>query len=221
MTPPKFIPYYRVSTARQGESRLGLEAQREAVRQYLAAGGWPPVEEYTEIETGKGANALERRPQLQAAIAACKRHKATLVIAKLDRLARNVHFITGLLESGVMFCAADMPQADKMMLQIHAVMAEAEGDRISQRTKAALAAAKARGTVLGKHGRELARQHRDAAQKRAQELAPAVRDLLLAGYGARRLAAELNARQVPTPTGGGRWHPTSAARLAKRLEVVG
>jgi DNA invertase Pin-like site-specific DNA recombinase len=220
MTTSKFVAYYRVSTERQGRSGLGLEAQKEAVRQYLAAGGWPPVEEYTEVETGKGANTLDRRPQLQAAIAACKRHKAVLVIAKLDRLARNVHFITGLLEAGVTFHAADMPQADKTMLQIYAVMAEAEADRISARTKAALAAAQARGTVLGANGQQLARQHKAAALERAQALGPTVRDLRAKGFGIRKVADELNRLSIPSP-GGTKWHPTSAAKLIKRLEAAG
>ena len=123
MADGKFVAYYRVSTAQQGHSGLGLEAQRDQVMRYLSNGGWPPLAEFTEIETGKGANALDRRPQLRAALAFAKKHKATLIIAKLDRLARNVHFISGLIEQRVPIVAADMPDADITMLQIYAVMA--------------------------------------------------------------------------------------------------
>ena len=143
MAQGKFVAYFRVSTARQGVSGLGLEAQRAAVESYLNGGRWQLVADYTEVETGKGSNALDRRPQLRAALDHCKRERATLVIAKLDRLARNVHFVSGLIESGVDFVAADMPQANKVMLQMHAVMSEWERDQISARTKAALQAAKA------------------------------------------------------------------------------
>jgi DNA invertase Pin-like site-specific DNA recombinase len=137
-----FIAYYRVSTQQQGRSGLGLDAQRGAVIQYLAGGVRPLLGEFTEVETGKGSNALERRPQLRAALEACRRTRATLLIAKLDRLARNVHFVTGLIESGVDFVAADAPHANKTMIQLFAVMAEWERDQISARTKAALAQAR-------------------------------------------------------------------------------
>lgn len=148
----KFIAYFRVSTDKQGKSGLGLDAQREAVMRYLNGGSWDMAGEFTEVETGKGSNALDKRPQLRAALEMCRKMKATLVIAKLDRLARNVHFVSGLIESGVEFVAADMPQANKVMIQMHSVMAEWERDQISKRTKEALAAAKARGVVLGKTG---------------------------------------------------------------------
>ena len=120
--------------------------------------------EFVEVETGKGANALDRRPELRAALALCKKRGATLLIAKLDRLARNVHFVTGLIESGVEFVAVDMPQATKAMIQMHAVMAEWERDQISARTKAALAAAKARGVKLGATGCVNLRPHLAARQ---------------------------------------------------------
>jgi DNA invertase Pin-like site-specific DNA recombinase len=138
-----FVAYYRVSTTKQGESGLGLEAQREAVARHL---GTSLLAEFTEVESGKRS---VNRPQLLAALDMCKRKKATLLIAKLDRLARNVHFISGLLESGVEFVAADNPHANKMTIQLLAVFGEFEREQISARTKAALAAAKARGTVLG------------------------------------------------------------------------
>ena len=131
MADGKFIAYYRVSTERQGKSGLGLEAQRKAVADYLNGGRWTLVDEFTEIETGKGANAMDKRPELKAAIAACKKHKATLVIAKLDRLARNVHFISGLMETNVDLVAVDNPNVNRMTLQILAAVAEDEAHRIS------------------------------------------------------------------------------------------
>jgi DNA invertase Pin-like site-specific DNA recombinase len=142
----KWVAYYRVSTDRQGESGLGLEAQRRAVADYLNGGSWTLAAEYTEVESGKRS---DNRPQLTAALAACKRLKAKLIVAKLDRLSRNVGFICALLNSGVEFVAADMPHANKMTLQVLAVFAEHERDLISARTKQALAAAKERGVQLG------------------------------------------------------------------------
>jgi DNA invertase Pin-like site-specific DNA recombinase len=140
----KFVTYYRVSTDKQGSSGLGIEAQREAVARHL--GSSTPVAEFLEVESGKGS---ANRPQLTAALDLCKRKKATLVIAKLDRLSRDVHFISGLMKVGVEFVACDNPHANKMTIQLLAVFAEHEREQISSRTKAALQAAKARGTVLG------------------------------------------------------------------------
>jgi DNA invertase Pin-like site-specific DNA recombinase len=144
----QFVAYYRVSTDRQGRSGLGLDAQREAVRAHLAGHSGALQAEFCEIESGKRSD----RPQLAAAIAAAKKAKATLIIAKLDRLARNVHFISGLMESGVDFVAADNPHANKLMVHLLAAFAEHEREQISQRTKDALAAAKARGARLGRNG---------------------------------------------------------------------
>lgn len=132
-----YIAYYRVSTTRQGQSGLGLEAQQQAVKQYLNGGNWQILAEFTEIESGKRND----RPKLAEAIALCKRLQATLVIAKLDRLARNVHFISGLMESGVEFVAVDNPNANRLMLHMLAAFAEHEREQISRRTKDALAAA--------------------------------------------------------------------------------
>lgn len=159
MATGRFIAYYRVSTPKQGQSGLDLEAQQSAVAGYLNGGQWKLLGEYTEVETGKGANALQKRPQLKAALDACRKLKATLVIAKLDRLARNVDFISGLIESGCDFVAADVPHANKVMLQMQAVMGEWERDQISARTKAGLAAAKARGVKLGETGPANLRGH--------------------------------------------------------------
>src|SRR5207248_11540648 len=141
----KFVAYYRVSTDRQGKSGLGLDAQREAVTSYLNGGSWQLVQEFVEVESGKRAD----RPQLAAALAACRKHKAKLVIAKLDRLSRNLPFVATLMESGVEFVAVDNPHANKLTIHILAAVAQHEREMISERTKAALAAARARGTQLG------------------------------------------------------------------------
>src|SRR3954468_3062279 len=123
----KYVAYYHVSTKQQGSSGLGLDAQRESVMRYLNGGSWELAGEFVEIESGKRSD----RPQLAAAISAAKKARATLLVAKLDRLTRNVHFLTGLLESGVRFKAADMPEADKTMVHLMAVLAEWERDQMS------------------------------------------------------------------------------------------
>jgi DNA invertase Pin-like site-specific DNA recombinase len=209
----KFIAYYRVSTQKQGQSGLGLEAQQNAVVAYLNGGNWEVLNEYVEVESGKNSN----RAQLAAAIAECKKEKATLVIAKLDRLARNVHFISGLMESGVDFIAADNPHANRLTVQILAAVAEDEARRISERTKAALAVAKARGVKLGANGHKLAAVNRKAANDTAATLSPVVEKIRRAGHETvKEITAELNRREVPTARGG-QWHPTSTQRLLKRL----
>lgn len=216
MSAGKFVAYYRVSTDRQGRSGLGLEAQREAVQRFLSAGGWPPLAEYTEVETGKGANALDKRPQLKAALDFARKHKATLVIAKLDRLARNVHFISGLIEQRVPIVAADMPDADITMLQIYAVMAEREARVIGERTRVALAAAKARGTVLGANGKKLAVKNRAEAVERLAPIADRLRALKASGLSVRAIAATLNDAGVKSPAGGA-WHVSNVHRALTRI----
>jgi DNA invertase Pin-like site-specific DNA recombinase len=214
----KFVSYLRVSTARQGESGLGLEAQRKAVLDYLNGGAWELIGEYVEVETGKGSNALARRPQLVAALAAAKKAKATLIVAKLDRLARNVAFVAAIMEAGVDFVAVDNPHANKLTLHILAAVAEHERDMISERTKAALAAAKARGRVLGSHGKVLAAKNKEDARARVEalrETLDAVRTLPI-----RKAVEALNAGGVPSPGGGGRWHPTSLQRALKQLADI-
>ena len=154
--------------------------------------------------------------KLAAAIAAAKKAKATLIIAKLDRLARNVHFVSGLMESGVDFVAADNPHANKLMVHMLAAFAEHEREQISQRTKAALAAAKARGIRLGRNGTErLAPAYRAAAMERARQLAPLLSELKSAGMSIRRMAEELIERGIPTPNGG-RWHGQTVRRMIDR-----
>lgn len=213
MAEGQFIAYHRVSTDRQGESGLGLDAQRQAVTDYLNGGDWDLVDEFVEVESGK---SHKNRPQLAAAMAACKREKATLVIAKLDRLARNVHFVSGLMEAGIDFVAVDNPHANKLMVHMLAAFAEHERDMISQRTKAALAAAKARGVKLGKHGAVLARQNRATATAHAREIASRVNELR-EGRTVRGLVDAMNEHGVPTARGG-QWHVMSVHRLLGRLD---
>jgi DNA invertase Pin-like site-specific DNA recombinase len=212
----KFVAYYRVSTDRQGRSGLGLDAQREAVVRHLAGHAGELIGEFCEVESGRRSD----RPQLAAAIAAAKKAKATLIIAKLDRLARNVHFISGLMESGVDFVAADNPHANKLMVHMLAAFAEHEREQISQRTKDALAAAKARGIRLGRNAAErLAPAYRAEAMERAHQLAPVLAELKNAGMSARQMATELTARGILTPTGA-RWHPQTVIRMLDRAESL-
>lgn len=207
-----FIAYLRVSTQRQGQSGLGIEAQREAVERYAAGVSEPIRATYTEIESGM----LKDRPELAAALKECRRTKSVLLIARLDRLSRSLSFIAQLLEAGVEIRAADMPEANRMMLQMLAVFAEHERRLISERTKAALAAAKARGVALGTNGERLAKAHREGAKIFAQSLAPIVLPLAAQQMSTRRIAEELNARGLVSRDGG-RWHPGSVVRLLSRL----
>lgn len=217
-----FIAYYRVSTARQGRSGLGLEAQRSAVHDYLNGGSWVLSAEFVEVESGKRTD----RPQLAAALAACRLHKATLVIAKLDRLARNVAFVSALMESNVEFIACDFPTANRLTIHILAAVAEHEAHAISERTKAALAAAKARGTRLGGYrGRagtpadcECARAaHTALANQRAADLAPTIRAIQAGGHvSLRAIGRELTRKGIPSSRGGG-WSSSQVSNVLARI----
>lgn len=217
----RYVAYYRVSTDRQGQSGLGLDAQRTAVAQHIGAAEL--VAEFTEVESGRRND----REQLALALAAAKKAKATLVIAKLDRLARNVHFISGLLESGVPFVCADMPEADRTFLQMMAVFAEWEARKISERTKAALAQAKAKGRQLGCPTPEIGSavgvaKIQAKADRYAERVGPLVRDIIKRGGAStlRNIAAALSARGVETRRGNTEWHPSQVANLLKRLEIT-
>ena len=220
MADGKFISYLRVSTDRQGRSGLGEGAQRDAVARFLNGGSWTLLAEYVEVETGKGSNALDRRPALKAALDQARKARATLVIAKLDRLARNVAFISALMEAKVEFIAVDMPDANRLTLHIMAAFAEHEARMISERTKAALAVAKARGTVLGAHGRVLAVQHKAEAVERLGVVAVALAGMKAQGLTVRQIAAAMNDRAVPSP-GGTAWHSTTVQRALVRLGLAG
>jgi DNA invertase Pin-like site-specific DNA recombinase len=226
MATGNFIAYYRVSTARQGRSGLGLEAQQSAVRDYLNGGQWKLCAEFTEVESGKRSD----RPQLAKALAACRLHKATLVIAKLDRLARNLAFIANLMDAGVDFVAVDMPTANRLTVHILAAMAEHEAAAISARTKAALAAAKARGVKLGGDRGNLpavaaqgtqasiAARQKQAAD-RARDLAVVVEELRAEGRSSlRQIAAGLNDRAITAPRGGA-WQVGQVASLLRLVRA--
>src|SRR6202162_6367498 len=215
----KFVSYLRVSTARQDARGLGLEAQRAAVAGYLNGGDWTLVQEVLEVESGKRND----RPSLALALRFCRKHRAALVIAKLDRLARNVAFISNLMESGVEFVAVDMPQANRFVVHILAAVAEQEAEAISKRTKAALAAAKARGTQLG--GRRVSAERwaeirlaagvvrgAQADKRSATLLLPVIRELQAAGATSlRQIATGLNERNITTPRGG-EWSAVQVQR---------
>src|ERR1700730_16270329 len=211
--------YLRVSTDRQGQSGLGLEAQRKAVLDFLNGGRWKLAAEFVEVESGKRNN----QPQLAAALAACKRLKALLVAAKLDRLARNVAFISRLMESGVEFVAADMPFANKLTIHILAAVAEHEREAISARTKAALAAAKARGVKLGGPKLKQAQRRGIASNKAnadrfAANVLAVIEQIKASGATSLRAIAEaLTARGVATPHGGV-WTPVQVTAVLRRGE---
>jgi DNA invertase Pin-like site-specific DNA recombinase len=209
------IAYTRVSTTQQGKSGLGLEAQQAALTRFAEAEGYSLVETYSEVETGKGADALDRRPQLAAALKAARKHKAPIIVAKLDRLSRDVHFISGLMTHRTPFIVAELgADADPFMLHLYAALAEKERRLISQRTRDALAAKKAQGAKLGGlNAKGIA--NREEAQQRAEALRPVFAGL--AGMSHRKMAAELNAMGVPTPAGG-QWHAVTVKRVLSRLE---
>lgn len=225
----KFVAYYRVSTARQGRSGLGLEAQQAAVESYLAGHSGRILATFTEVESGKRND----RPELQAAILRAKVTGARVIIAKMDRLSRNAAFLLALRDSGVRFVAADLPNADETVVGIMAVIAQREREMIAQRTKEALAIARKRlakdGRRLGNpNGAEALRKARkgntaavatiiEGADRRAADLREVLADV--EASGARSLAtiaAELNEREIEAPRGG-RWYPASVARLRERL----
>jgi DNA invertase Pin-like site-specific DNA recombinase len=219
----KWISYLRVSTDRQGKSGLGLEAQRNAVAEFLNGGNWSLVKEFVEVESGKRAD----RPKLAEAVKACRAYGAKLVIAKLDRLSRDAHFLLGVEKAGVDFVAADMPNANRLTVGIMAMVAEEERRMISKRTKEALAAAKRRGVKLGgDRGVAPTRKVRAMAvgalqaraNARAADVAPIIAELEAAGVTSRTgIAAGLNEKGIPTPRGNGTWTATQVSRLLVRL----
>jgi DNA invertase Pin-like site-specific DNA recombinase len=216
-----FVTYLRVSTDRQGKSGLGLEAQRKAVLDHVAGKG-EIAAEFVEIESGK----KNSRPQLARALAEAKRIGAVLLIAKLDRLARNVAFIANLLEAGVEIAAADMPEANRFLLHVMAAVAEHEAQAISDRTRAALAAAKTKGVALGWSMPGRAGEQRLAARMGAERNAvkadqhagnvlPIIRQIASRGMSLRQIARELNARGLKTARGG-LWYAATVRNVMLR-----
>lgn len=219
----QFVAYYRVSTNRQGRSGLGLEAQREAVHNFLGQRPHTLIAEMVEVESGRNAD----RPQLAEAFALCRLHRATLIIAKLDRLARSVAFVSNILESGVDFVAADFPEANRLTIHILSAVAEHEARMISERTKAALGAARARGVTLGGDRGNLpsvaalgaqisAKVRAQRAAERASDLAPLITNLRSAGQSYEAIAAELEHRGIPSARGG-LWTGQKVSRLMRRV----
>ena len=220
-----FVTYLRVSTDRQGKSGLGLDAQRKAVADHVAGKG-EIAAEYVEIESGKKND----RPQLARALAEAKRIGAVLLIAKLDRLARNVAFIANLLEAGVEIAAADMPEANRFLLHVMAAVAEHEAQAISDRTRAALAAATARGVALGWSMPGRAGEQRQAARKGAERNAlkadqhagnvlPVIRQIAARGASLRQIACELNTRGIKTARGGP-WYAATVRNVMARVPLA-
>ena len=214
----KAIAYYRVSTDRQGKSGLGLEAQNETVKQFANFKQWELIGEFTEIESGKKSN----RPQLQEALKQCLKQKAVLVIAKLDRLGRNVAFISSLMESKVEFVAVDNPHANRLMLHLLAAFAEHEREQISTRTKEALKVAKSRGVILGKHGKNvLSQENIKLADDFAEAIQPIIFKLKSEGFTTlRALRDELNNRSIASFRKDCKWHLDTVFHITKRIESI-
>lgn len=238
------VTYLRVSTQEQGRSGLGLEAQRTALERFAAEHGYSVAGEFVEVETGKGADALDRRPRLSAALQEARRRNCPIAVSKLDRLSRDVHFISGLMSRGVPFIVATLPNVDPFMLHIHAAVAEQERRMISRRTREALQAAKARGTNkrgeplrLGGDRGGLAKGRADGtvasakartakADEHAADLAPILAELRASGAALRAIAATLNDRGFTTRPrmqrdgtmrDGGAWSAMAVKRAIDRL----
>ena len=224
MAKGKFVSYLRVSTARQGRSGLGLEAQRQAVTDYLDGGRWRLLGEYVEIESGK----TDDRPRLAAALHQAKVTGATLIVAKLDRLSRDLAFLANLQKSGVHFLAADMPEANELTIHVMAALAQHERRMISERTRQALAAARRRGIKLGNPNGAAALRRagkgnsqavvaiKTHATERAQDVLVVIDDIRDAGVKTLQgIADELNAREIKTARGG-QWYPTTVRNVLQR-----
>lgn len=223
------IGYVRVSTTSQGRSGLGLEAQRAAIVRFAQAEGMNVAQIFEEIETGSGSDAIERRPKLAAALKLARKAKAPVLVAKLDRLSRDVHFISGLMAHRVEFIVCDLGrQSDPFVLHLYAALAEKERGMISSRTKAGLAAAKARGTKLGmsaRSSREVrkiaasgSKANQVAAMARIEALRPQLEFALKGDVSLRAAAEALNERNIASPAGG-RWHAPSLLKAARRLGI--
>ena len=219
MQPAPVITYIRVSTSGQGRSGLGIEAQRHTLAQFARAEGFEIAREFVEVETGKGSDALERRPQLKAALAAARKLRCHVAVAKLDRLSRDVHFISGLMAHKVPFLVAELgPDVDPFVLHLFAALAEKERALISTRTRQALSAAKARGVALGNPRLHMARKSavKAEADRYATNVLPIIREAQKAGARTlREIAEALNARGIATARGG-QWYAQSVANVLGR-----
>jgi DNA invertase Pin-like site-specific DNA recombinase len=216
------VTYIRVSTSQEGRSGLGIEAQREALARFAETEGFEVIAEFVEVETGKGSDALDRRPELSAALGKARASRCPVVVAKLDRLSRDVHFISGLMAHRVSFVVAELgPDVDPFVLHLYAALAEKERSLIGARTKSALAAAKARGVRLGNPQIERARglamtAIKCEADRAAGNVLPIIEEIRRAGATTLRdIADALNMRGIPTPRGG-QWYATSVRNVLAR-----
>ena len=215
--PAPIIAYIRVSSDKQGKSGLGLEAQRDAIARFATSESLKVAGEFIEVETGKGADALDRRPQLAAALRKARQAKAPIVVSKLDRLSRDVHFISGLMTKRVPFIVAALGRnVDPFMLHIYAALAEKERSMISERTRDALAKAKQRGVVLGNPN--VGKMVSDATAARDAELRPILETMWDQTY--REIAEALTDRGIKTPRGGDFWNQVTVMRAMKRLGIT-
>jgi DNA invertase Pin-like site-specific DNA recombinase len=216
------VGYIRVSTPKQGKSGLGLEAQLSSITRFAEAEGFELAAKFIEVESGKGSDAMSRRPQLAAALAEARRRKTPVIVAKLDRLSRDVHFISGLMSHKTPFIVAELgADADPFMLHLYAALAEKERTVISQRTREALKAAKERGVVLGNPSLADVRQRATASVKAnadrfAKNVLPVIRDIQSSGVTSHRaIARTLNARAVGTARGG-QWTAVQVGAILQR-----
>jgi DNA invertase Pin-like site-specific DNA recombinase len=221
--PKPLIGYVRVSTSQQGRSGLGLEAQKQALERFASAENFVLGSVFVEVETGKGADALERRPQLAAALSEARRQRCSVAVAKLDRLSRDVHFISGLMVHRVPFVVAELgSDVDPFILHLFAALAQKERAMISHRTKVALAAAKERGVALGNPKLHAARENaitsiKELADHHAAKVLPVIREIRRAGATSlRQIADALNARGISTPRGG-EWYASSVRNVLERV----
>lgn len=213
-----YIAYLRVSTSKQAASHLGLDSQQQIVRDFAAKNNGTLLHEIIEVESGRRDN----RPELKRALDLCKKHDAVLLLPKLDRLSRSVSFISRLMDNKTRFTICDMPNATDFMLHVYSAVAQEERRLISERTKNALKAARARGTELGRNGKTLAARNKEAALQFIHEIRPQINALRASGYHtSQSIANELNKRQIPTFTGGStKWHQPQVHRLLKRMDAL-
>src|SRR5579872_2001094 len=224
---PELISYLRVSTGKQGCSGLGIEAQREAIARFAKAEGFIVTEEFVEVETSKGADALDRRPKLAEALSRARKSKQAIVVAKLDRLSRDVAFVSGLMAQRVPFLVAELgADVDPFVLHLFAALAEKERTLIAERTRRALEAAKARGVKLGGNRGNLESVRHKAvaasaevrsarADQAAADVIPTIREIQAVGASLRQVAAELDRRGILTPRGS-KWTAAAVKRAIKR-----
>ena len=211
----QFVAYYRVSTKKQSKSGLGLDSQKEIVENYLQSIDGTVIEDFVEVESGKRSDRIE----LNRAIRLAQKKNSTLIIAKLDRFSRKVSFISSLMDKGIHFVVAEMPNASPFQIHIHSAMAEEEARLISQRTSLALKKAKERGVKLGLNGKVLAKANKKSANEFARKLKQEVIELIECGFGYTAIANDFNMRGIKSANGK-KWHPQSIKNLVERIQCL-